>query len=361
MEFVEGESLDQVMERRGRIGWEQVVIWGRQLCAALQHAHEQGIIHRDLKPSNLMILPDDTLKLSDFGIAKDLDSFQLTATNCTVGTAAYMSPEQCRGERSLTHKSDLYSLGVVLYELLTGTPPFQGETTMDTLMKHQRGKFERPSRLVLDIPPWLDTLVCQLLEKKPERRPYDAARVARSLDQVVEKVTAEHSAAIDAARTHTLERMKAASVRSDAADRDAARTVMIGLHKTRRKRKATPFHERLWFVASSMLFCLSRLVLAFTSCCKPPSRERLYQAAERLMASGRLEDQERAREGPIRDYFRHYPDHQDEMTAQMRAWRDQVDVQSCERQLARRAAAMGFIEGDLEPDRQCSCPGRERR
>src|SRR5262249_10878924 len=99
MEYIEGESLDRVMARRGRMTWEEVVALGQQLCAALQHAHMEGVVHRDLKPSNLMVLPNGTLKLTDFGIAKDPSLTQLTSANCTVGTASYMSPEQCRGER----------------------------------------------------------------------------------------------------------------------------------------------------------------------------------------------------------------------------------------------------------------------
>jgi serine/threonine-protein kinase len=96
MEYVEGEPLDRKMQRCERITWEELVALGQQLCSALQHAHGKGIIHRDLKPSNLMVLPDGTVKLTDFGIAKDLDLTGLTAANCTVGTASYMSPEQCR-------------------------------------------------------------------------------------------------------------------------------------------------------------------------------------------------------------------------------------------------------------------------
>src|SRR5438132_3227370 len=103
---------------------------GQQLCAGLQHAHEKGIIHRDLKPSNLMVLADGTVKLTDFGIAKDMDVTQLTAANSTVGTASYMSPEQCRGERDLTHKSDLYSMGVTFYELVTGRKLLQAASIM---------------------------------------------------------------------------------------------------------------------------------------------------------------------------------------------------------------------------------------
>ena len=97
MEYVEGHPLDAIMRRRGRLGWEDVVRLGQQLCAALEHAHGKGIVHRDLKPSNVMVLKDGTVKLTDFGIAKDLDRTALTEANCTVGTAAYMSPEQCKG------------------------------------------------------------------------------------------------------------------------------------------------------------------------------------------------------------------------------------------------------------------------
>src|SRR5262249_46215520 len=157
-------SLDRVMARRDRMSWEEVVDLGKQLCAALQHAHEAGIVHRDLKPSNLMVLSDGTIKLTDFGIAKDLDATQLTAANSTVGTAAYTSPEQCRGERDIGPKSALYAMGVVFYELLTGRKPFVAENAMDMFMLHVQGTFERPSRLVPDLPVWLDNLVCQLLE-----------------------------------------------------------------------------------------------------------------------------------------------------------------------------------------------------
>src|SRR5207245_1271639 len=94
-----------------------------------------------------MILPDGTLKLTDFGIAKDLDVTQLTGANCTVGTAAYMSPEQCRGDKNMTFKSDLYSLGIVLYELLTGQKPFQAEVAMDMFMQHINATIETPPRL----------------------------------------------------------------------------------------------------------------------------------------------------------------------------------------------------------------------
>src|SRR5262245_17333423 len=166
MELVEGESLDRVLARRSNYSWEEVVDLGKQLCAALQHAHMKGIIHRDLKPSNVMVLPDGTVKLTDFGIAKEVDVTALTGANSTVGTAAYMSPEQCRGEKTLSAKSDLYSMGIMFYELLTGRKPFVAENPVDMFMHHVNTTAERPSKLVLSIPTWLDTLVCQLMEKK---------------------------------------------------------------------------------------------------------------------------------------------------------------------------------------------------
>src|SRR5262249_41751557 len=153
---------------RGRFAWQEVVQIGQQLCAALRCAHDQGIIHRDLKPSNLMLTRDGIVKLTDFGIAKDLDVTQLTGANCTVGTAATMSPEQCKGERHLSHKSDLYSMGVLLFELLTGEKPFKYQTTVEMFMAHVNEKPPRPSALVPEIPIWLDTLVHQMMEKKPE-------------------------------------------------------------------------------------------------------------------------------------------------------------------------------------------------
>ena len=126
MEYVSGPTLDKVLRDRGVIPWRKVAAIGVQLCEALQYAHDHGVIHRDLKPSNLMVNEKGQLKLTDFGIAKDLDRTALTGTGRTLGTAAYMAPEQIRGTPEISHKTDLYSLGAVLYQMLTGDPPFTG-------------------------------------------------------------------------------------------------------------------------------------------------------------------------------------------------------------------------------------------
>jgi predicted Ser/Thr protein kinase len=346
MEYIEGESLDQVLERRGRLTWEEVVELGKQICAALQHAHEQGIIHRDLKPSNLMITANGKLKLTDFGIAKDLDVTQLTAANCTVGTAAYMSPEQCRGEPNLTHKSDLYSLGVLLYELLTGQRPFRAQTTMDMFLQHVNAVPERPSRLTLEIPVWLDTLVCQLLEKKPEQRPFDAAVVADALNQVAEKVAAQQSAGMEAARARRANRPG-----GDGSARDtdkAARTLLTTLHRGRRKQRTKPLYERATFQAAGILILLLFVGGAVYLAFRPPSAEKLFAQAQQLMEANNPKLIEQARNGPIKDYLEYYGDRTDGQAKQLRAWADRYDVAQREQQLETRSRWKIPPEGDAE-------------
>ncbi len=349
MEYIQGESLDQVLKRRGRLTWEEVVDLGRQICAALQHAHEQGIVHRDLKPSNLMLTADGTLKLTDFGIAKDLDVTQLTAANCTVGTASYMSPEQCRGERNLTHKSDLYSLGVLLYELLTGQRPFRAETTMDMFLQHVNVIPERPARIVLDIPFWLDTLVCQLLEKKPEHRPFDAAVVAAALDQVAEKVAAQQSAGVDVARARAVKRSISDGPGRDK-DTKTARTLLTGLQRGRRKRRTKqPLFEKGWVQATAILGLLLAVAGVLYLVFQPSSADKLFTEAQHLME--RPHDPERvaqARNGPIKDYLYYYADRKDSQTEQMRRWADQYDIPLREQQLENRHRLNLSPEGEAE-------------
>jgi serine/threonine-protein kinase len=328
MEYVEGESLDRVMARRGRITWEEVVTLGRQLCEALRHAHDAGIIHRDLKPSNVMVLPGDILKLTDFGIAKDTDETALTSANCTVGTAAYMSPEQCRGERDLTLRSDLYSLGVMFYELVTGRKPFQADNPMDMFMQHVQGSFERPSRLVLDIPVWFDNLICQLLEKKPEHRPRDATTVAEALDRIKEKVEAQRSAGIDVVKGRASERP-----RLDEEDKEAARTL---LGKTKKKKKrGPPFYQQIWFKAAvyaGLLVAVGTvLYLVFL---KKPSPETLFEQA-RGDNAGELDERVASRKnGAIAQFLEYYPEH--EKAKQVREWVADIDRDKVEQDILRR-------------------------
>jgi hypothetical protein len=244
-----------------------------------------------------------------------------------------MSPEQCRGERHITHKSDLYSLGVVLYELVTGQKPFQASSAMEVFVLHVQGSFVRPSRLVLDLPVWLDNLICQLLEKKPEDRPLDAATVAAALEAVREKVEAQQSAGVEAVRARMLDRPRGRR-NPDDEDREAARSLMTGKGKARKKKKK-PLHQRVWFRAAGLLLLLAGVVGLLVLAFRPPSPDRLYQRAERLMTSGNPDDKEKAREGPIKEYLKLYDRVPGEKTEQVRQWAEEVDVARLEKLLER--------------------------
>lgn len=244
MEYVDGESMDRTLARRVRFGWEEVLEYGIQLCDALQHAHEKGIIHRDLKPSNLMLTREGVLKLTDFGIAKDTDVTALTGANSTIGTAAYMSPEQCKGARDLTPRSDLYSLGIVLFELITGRKPFTAESTVDMFMKQVQEKPPRPSRQVNDLPPLVESLILHLLEKEPEKRPLDAERVKAAMADILKKVQEQASMGLAAASARRIDRPTVEGPMTDE-DREAARA-LTGKKKKKKKAKQVPFFQRPW-------------------------------------------------------------------------------------------------------------------
>jgi serine/threonine-protein kinase len=187
MEYVAGVTLNDEIRARGRIDWRQAIGIAVQVCYALKAAHDAGVIHRDLKPSNLILGQDGRVKLTDFGVAQVFAGTRLTRTGGVIGTVEFMSPEQAKGGR-VTKKSDLYSLGAVLYAMLTGRPPFLGKTSLEVVQKHQFGRFDKPILFAPDMPHWLDELVCQLLEKDPDKRPPDAYVLSRRLQEIVKKV-----------------------------------------------------------------------------------------------------------------------------------------------------------------------------
>jgi serine/threonine-protein kinase len=187
MEYVDGETLTERLRREKRIAWREAIDIGVQICRALKSAHNSGIVHRDLKPSNLLLRKDGVVKLTDFGVAQVFAGGKLTVTGGMIGTAEYMSPEQAAGQRA-TKRSDIYSLGAVLYVMLTGRPPFIGETALAIAQKHRFNQFDSPKRIVPEIPHWLDEIVCQCLEKKPEDRVPDAYVLSLRLAEVPRKV-----------------------------------------------------------------------------------------------------------------------------------------------------------------------------
>lgn len=187
MEYVPGQTLADSIRAERRLPWDQSVDIAIQVCAALKTAHASGVVHRDLKPSNLLIGDDGIVKLTDFGVAQVFAAQRLTVTGGVIGTAEYMSPEQAQGRRC-TRTSDLYSLGAVLYVMLTGRPPFTGKNTIDIIQKHTTARFDRPSLYAPDLPRLLEDVVCRLLEKDPAARYADAHVVSLRLKEVVKRV-----------------------------------------------------------------------------------------------------------------------------------------------------------------------------
>jgi serine/threonine protein kinase len=185
MELIEGGTLKDVLQRGGPFTWPEAAECGRQLASALQHAHNHGIIHRDLKPGNVFFTNEGQIKLGDFGIAKDLRARDLTDTGLTVGTYAYMAPELVRGNREITGQVDLYALGCLLFEMLTGRTPYVGDNFAAIFDQHLTAEPPRPSDHGAACPPELDRLVVQLLAKAPDDRPFNARAVQGVLGELL--------------------------------------------------------------------------------------------------------------------------------------------------------------------------------
>jgi serine/threonine protein kinase len=188
MEYVEGRSGAQVLQRQGPIGPETAAEAGAQACAGLDYAHRRGIIHRDVKPGNLMLFGgpvgggEMTVKLTDFGIARALEQTRITQVGSVVGTAAYLSPEQVRGEEA-TPATDVYALGVVLYQFLTGRLPYEGSTLAELAVRQQNERPLPPSTYNPEVPETLGAAVLRALEGDPSRRYASADELAGGLQR----------------------------------------------------------------------------------------------------------------------------------------------------------------------------------
>jgi len=187
MEYVDGKSLSEVLELRGALPIDDALKIMEQVLSAVGYAHRQGVIHRDLKPSNVMVMASGEAKVTDFGIAKVLGSTKLTRTGTAMGSAHYMSPEQIRRPETVDARSDIYSLGCVFYEVLTGRPPF-GEkdasgTESDYEVKTAHVTEAAPALETVNsgIPAWLAKLVMSMLAKEPDQRPSNCDEIVEAL------------------------------------------------------------------------------------------------------------------------------------------------------------------------------------
>jgi len=181
MELVEGGTLDKLLEERGKFAPEVAVQFALQMASGLAYAHERGVVHRDVKPGNFLLTTSGKLKLSDFGLATVEAATKITAAGKTMGTFPYMAPEQIRGRPPVSPQTDLYALGCVIFEMLTGRTPFTGDTPAEVMHKHLEARPPRIAEFVSDCPMALESLVGDLLQKEPADRPVSAFVVAKRL------------------------------------------------------------------------------------------------------------------------------------------------------------------------------------
>ena len=182
MEYIDGISLKEYIEQQ-RVTWQEAVYFVQQILRALQHAHDKGIVHRDIKPQNIMLLADGTIKVTDFGIARfSRTDVRTDHTNKAIGSVHYISPEQARG--ALTdEKSDIYSVGVMLYEMLTGSLPFEADNAVSVAIMQLQSQAKKPTEINPDIPEGLEEITMKAMQKNPEKRYQSAAEMLQDIQE----------------------------------------------------------------------------------------------------------------------------------------------------------------------------------
>ncbi len=324
MEFVPGGSVEQMLKEKGKLPWEDALEILQQVAKALEYSHNKGVIHRDLKPANLFFAQDGHVKLGDFGIARDTDATALTAAGKTVGTYAYMAPEQISGNPPVSRRSDLYALGCVGFELLTGRPPFAADTPAEMLMGHLELKPPRVRDFTRECPIWLDEVINRLLEKDPEDRYFDALAAQVAFEEVKAKVAHQES--------FVKQTLAGATTASATAEGQALKSLVGGKPRKKRKQKRqVPFYERAWFLAGCLAIVVGGMVWALW----PPSESELYAGAAALMESEDETDWQTAKSEYLEPLLKRFP--QSEHASEARQWIDRADLAILENQVERIA------------------------
>ncbi|MCH2200379.1 MAG: serine/threonine protein kinase [Fuerstiella sp.] len=334
MQFIDGGSLQEMIKQRGRLTWEQTIHVGRQVCSALEHAHNAGIVHRDLKPANLFVSRKGRLMLGDFGIARDTEATALTAAGKTVGTYAYMAPEQINGAHPICGKTDLYALGCLMYEVLVGETPFVSDNPAQMLMQHMNDDPHNVTEFAPDCPVWLDNLVDRMLSKNPDERPFDALAVHTELGEIREKLASGNSVTADATTP-------AAQI-DTRVDRDQLRKSLGKKKKKKKKREDVPLHEQTWFLAT----CLLALIGVTIWLLWPKSVASIHAELTLEMETGDWTTQRDTLDQWI-EIEKDYPNTQFAIDA--RFWIDHLHLGILERQMKNKVErGLGKIETALE-------------
>lgn len=333
MELVQGGALERLLKEKRQLPWEQVVEFGMQIAKALEHAHAAGVVHRDLKPANLLLTPEGTLKLTDFGIARDTQATALTAAGRTVGTYAYMAPEQIRGKPPVDRKTDLYALGCVLFEMLAGETPFSGSQQGEVLMAHLQEEPPRVTSLARTCPQWLEDLIFNLLEKNPDDRPYDALQVQVALEDGLKSTT----------------QATVLQPTIDGGPQQPGTAAQTGEKPRKKKKKKgskasleTPFYERAWFLGLCLLLLIGGVVWLM----QPLSEAQLIAKAEPLMASADESNWITARDSYLNPLLKRFPD--GDAARKARDHLDKLEMAQAERRAGIKAKSLDEADNEAQ-------------
>lgn len=247
MEYIEGQNLKDIIRNYAPLSTEQTLDLGMQIAEAIRHAHEHHIIHRDIKPHNILVTEDGRIKVTDFGIARAVSAATMTHTGDIVGSVHYLSPEQARGVQT-NEQSDVYSLGIILYELLTGKVPYDGETPISIALKHLQELAVPPSKLNARVSPALENLVMRAIAKSPDQRYATAKDLLQDLRKVqaglpVDK-TVDEDQDLESTRVH---RSLSAGVNSALASEEK---------EAGRKKTKVPLFRKRWPWVALLAFVL---------------------------------------------------------------------------------------------------------
>lgn len=276
MEYVPGITLKEYIQQQGKVGWKETVHFTVQILRALQHAHDNGIVHRDVKPQNVMLLQDGTVKVMDFGIARFARENGRTISEKAIGSVHYISPEQARGEVA-DERSDIYSVGILMYELLTGQLPFDGESPVAIALKQMQAEAKRPRELNPDIPEGLEEIVMRAMKKDPDLRYQSASEMLRDIDEFKRNpsVIFEYKYFTDEASTRYFDAPNPEE-EEDGKKRKGKKEKGKTKDGKKKKRMSTSMQILLAVTGACVLVAIVALIIFFTALNQPPGSFRLY-------------------------------------------------------------------------------------
>ncbi len=277
MEYVPGITLKEYIQQQGKVGWKETVHFTVQILRALQHAHDNGIVHRDVKPQNVMLLQDGTVKVMDFGIARFARENGRTISEKAIGSVHYISPEQARGEVA-DERSDIYSMGIVMYELLTGQLPFDGESPVAIALKQMQAEAKRPRELNPDIPEGLEEIIMRAIQKDPDLRYQSASEMLRDIDEFKRNpsVIFEYKYFIDEATTRYFDTPDSEEGEDGKKKKNKKEKGKNKDGKKKKKRMSTSMQILLAVTGACVLVAIVALVIFFTALNQSPASFQLY-------------------------------------------------------------------------------------